>query len=117
VPAYPDRYVAAAERYVHYAAAPPAPTAYEAAAHYASYGSGVEQYGPPKPYQYNPGSIAAAAAASYGAGQYKVTYGVPGALPAAAGGGYAAYGGAAGQQPGSSSSYLGYGGAGYRPSL
>jgi len=115
VPAYPDRYVAAAERYVHYAAAPPAPTAYEAAAHYASYGSGVEQYGAPKPYQYNPGSVAAAAA-SYGAGQYKVTHGGPGALPAAAGG-YAAYGSTVGQQPGSSSSYLGYGGAGYRPSL
>ncbi|KAM0854232.1 hypothetical protein ACQ4PT_050558 [Festuca glaucescens] len=120
VPAYPDRYGVAADRYVHYAAAaPPAPMAYGAAAHYAAYGGG-EQYGAPKPYQYNPGSVAAAAAAataSYNAGQYKVAYGGPGALPSAAGG-YAAYGGAAGQQPGpgSSSSYLGYGGAGYRPS-
>ena len=118
VPAYPDRYGVAADRYVHYAnTALPAPTAYDAAAHYATYGGG-EQYGAPKPYQYNPGSVAAAAVAvSYAnAGQYKVTYGGPGALPSAAGG-YAGYGGgAAGQQPGSSSSYLGYGGSGYRPS-
>lgn len=111
VPAYPDRYGVTADRYVHYAAAaPPAPAAYDAAAHYATYGGG-EQYGAPKPYQYTPGSVAAA---SYVANQYKVTYGGPGALPSAAGG-YAAYGGAAGQQPGSSSSYLGYGGSLYRP--
>ncbi|CAM0953816.1 unnamed protein product [Alopecurus aequalis] len=120
VPAYPDRYgVAAADRYVHYTAVPPpAPTAYDAAAHYATYGGGGgEQYGAPKPYQYNPGSVAAAAALYNNAGQYKVAYGGPGALPSAAAGGYAAYGGGGmGQQPGSSSNYLGYGGSGYRPS-
>lgn len=105
MPAYPERvYGVTADRYRY---TPPART-YDAAP-YAAYG---EQYGASKPYQYTPGSVAAA---SYNSAQYKVAYGGPGALPTAAG--YAAYTGAAGQ-PASSSSYLSYAGlgSGYRPS-
>ncbi|KAE8783268.1 FRIGIDA-like protein 3 [Hordeum vulgare] len=118
VPAYPDRYGVAADRY-HYA--PPPAAAYEAAT-YAAYGGGggSEQYRAPapKPYQYNPGSAAAAAASYNNIPQYKVMYGGPGAQPSAAGG-FAAYGAAA-QQPqpaASSGGYLSYAaGFGYRPS-
>ncbi|KAF6997628.1 hypothetical protein CFC21_013839 [Triticum aestivum] len=122
VPAYPDRYGVAADRY-HYA--PPPAAAYDAAT-YAAYGGSGEQYraAAPKPYQYNPGSAAAAAAAAAASynniPQYKVVYGGPGAQPSAAGG-YAPYGGgAAAQQPqpaASSGGYLSYAaGFGYRPS-
>ena len=122
VPAYPDRYGVAADRY-HYA--PPPAAAYDAAT-YAAYGGGGEQYraAAPKPYQYNPGSAAAAAAAaSYNnIPQYKVVYGGPGAQPSTAAAGYAPYGGGlvGQQQPqpaASSGGYLSYAaGFGYRPS-
>ncbi|XP_006657905.1 FRIGIDA-like protein 3 [Oryza brachyantha] len=98
MPSY-DRY-GPADRY-HYTA----PSASYDPPAYASYS---EAYGGTKPYQYTPGSVAAA---SYSPNQFKVAYGGPGAPPPA--GGYASYNDAAGQ---SSSSYTGYAGSGYHPS-
>ncbi|KAF8664315.1 hypothetical protein HU200_054865 [Digitaria exilis] len=94
----PDRF-GAADRY-HYT--PPA-TAYEAGA-FPSYG---ESFSVPKPFQYTPGSVAAA----YNSSAYKVAYGGPGALPGASG--YPGYSGASG--PSAPSSYTNYLGSGYRP--
>uniref|UniRef100_A0A0A9GLF2 Uncharacterized protein n=1 Tax=Arundo donax TaxID=35708 RepID=A0A0A9GLF2_ARUDO len=98
MPSLPDRY-GVADRY-HYT--PPA-APYDAGA-FASYG---EAYSAPKPFQYTPGSVAA----SYSSSQYKVSYGGPGAQPAA--GSYAGYTGATG--PSASGSYANYLGSGYRP--